>query len=85
MLRVDLVFLVLVQIGNGLLLFPLEDELEAMRVDTLGLSTFLGLLIIDPQVGGLGEKSGATRHGCDHEKGEERFEARHAFSFSHER
>ena len=38
LLGIDLLVLVLVQIGNGLLLFSLEDELETVRVDALGLS-----------------------------------------------
>ena len=58
LLGVDLVVLVLVQIGNGFLLFSLKDELEAVRVDTLGLAAFFGFLVVDPQVGGLGEEVG---------------------------
>ena len=61
----------------------IRDRLKAVRVDTLGLSTFLWLLVVDSQVGGLGEKSRATHHGQGHEQGEARFEERHAFSFSH--
>ena len=46
LLRVDLVVLVLVQVGNDLLLFSLEDELEAVRVDTLGLAAFSGFSLL---------------------------------------
>ena len=56
LLGIDLVVLVLVQIGNGLLLFSLKDELEGVWMNALGLASFFGFLVVDFGCGGLAEQ-----------------------------